>query len=539
MQPNVPWASSMPAVTQLTPLKWLLRCLKTKRLQIPATGVIWQSMGSWSVTRQWWITLEEVVQSGLLVVSIPSSSGPTTPEADPNLEIRNPIHLARVILEHSTKPLSLRRVPPNLLVGQGAIDFAFESGVPVLPKDALISAGAHERWLRWKSDLQKLSETRDDESQPPADIFENKQEGHERQRQHEAQTRLLAACWNESQPYSPALTPSGSSDPVDMFGASAQTELRTLSPRPTSDKSEFASGSPPADSKKPEKSPGTKHVSWPHRKQNNDGQGYTSYGDDDNNDDEESSLIDNNPELTNSTKCYAIHQQATCHTDLDLLELSAEGSLSAPDSRRNLAATRLKPPPENPRTDEITDTVGAIAIDCLGNIAAGSSSGGIGMKHRGRVGPAALVGVGTAVVPIDPDDPLKTSCATVTSGTGEHMATTMAAMTCASRIYNCERRGKDGALEDTDCNGAMNSFVQKDFMGRSSNQIRAQFITDMRGSIGHPSVVNSHSAGAIGVLALKKTKDGVWLYWSHNTDSFVRPLPLNIETTSTNPSNRL
>jgi taspase (threonine aspartase 1) len=33
--------------------------------------------------------------------------------------------------------------------------------------------------------------------------------------------------------------------------------------------------------------------------------------------------------------------------------------------------------------------------------------------------------------------------------------------------------------------------------------------------------MNSHSAGAIGVLALKKTKDGVWLYWGHNTDSFV------------------
>ena len=39
--------------------------------------------------------------------------------------------------------------------------------------------------------------------------------------------------------------------------------------------------------------------------------------------------------------------------------------------------------------------------------------------------------------------------------------------------------------------------------------------------IGHPSVKQSHSAGAIGILAIKKTVDGVYLYFVHNTDSFV------------------
>lgn len=35
-------------------------------------------------------------------------------------------------------------------------------------------------------------------------------------------------------------------------------------------------------------------------------------------------------------------------------------------------------------------------------------------------------------------------------------------------------------------------------------------------------MVHSHSTGAIGVLGVKKSVDGVWLYFAHNTDSFVR-----------------
>ena len=108
--------------------------------------------------------------------------------------------------------------------------------------------------------------------------------------------------------------------------------------------------------------------------------------------------------------------------------------------------------------------MGAIAIDCFGNIAAGSSSGGIGMKHKGRVGPAALVGIGTAVVPAEANDKERLSVASVTSGTGEHMATSMAAATCAERLYTSTRRTKDGSSESTDDDSAIRSFVEVDFM---------------------------------------------------------------------------
>ncbi|KAM0648596.1 hypothetical protein ACHAO3_006587 [Verticillium nonalfalfae] len=158
---------------------------------------------------------------------------------------------------------------------------------------------------------------------------------------------------------------------------------------------------------------------------------------------------------------------------------------------------------DSPPLDMITDTIGAIAIDDAGHIAAGSSSGGIGMKHCGRLGPAALVGIGTAVVPSDPSDPEGISVATVTSGTGEHMATTMASQRCAERIYSGTRRGVHGRdVQEDDEDLIMESFISNDFMG-------------------HPGVRNCNSVGAIGVMTVKKTRTGYYLYFAHNTDSFA------------------
>jgi taspase (threonine aspartase 1) len=159
--------------------------------------------------------------------------------------------------------------------------------------------------------------------------------------------------------------------------------------------------------------------------------------------------------------------------------------------------------PPNAKMDIVTDTVGAIAIDLQGNIAAGSSSGGIGMKHKGRTGPAALVGVGTAVVPQDPDDDLATSVAAVTSGTGEHMATCSASGKCAERLYQGTRRGPGGRdIPEDDEHNILESFILDDFMN-------------------HPGVRNQPSAGAIGVMAVKKDTTGVYFYFAHNTDSFA------------------
>ncbi len=125
------------------------------------------------------------------------------------------------------------------------------------------------------------------------------------------------------------------------------------------------------------------------------------------------------------------------------------------------------------------------------------------MKHSGRIGPAALVGIGTAVVPANPKDSSGTCVAAVTSGTGEHMATTMASHTCAERLYHNQRRAEVGSFEsEYDDDAIMKSFIMDDFMN-------------------HPGVKNQISSGAIGVMAAKKTNKSIYFYFAHNTDSFA------------------
>lgn len=154
------------------------------------------------------------------------------------------------------------------------------------------------------------------------------------------------------------------------------------------------------------------------------------------------------------------------------------------DSLSSVPLPSITPsPPETPgerRADEdiITDTVGAIAIDNDGNIACGASSGGIGMKFRGRVGPAALVGVGAAVCPASPEDKSAMATGCVTSGTGEHMATTLAANVCAERLYNSVRARRGGGLEPCNDDEAVKSMIEQDFMGMRNTQGKVCWETD-------------------------------------------------------------
>lgn len=482
-------------------------------------------------------------------------------------EIKNPISLARLLLDYSAQPLSLRRVPPNFLAGQGATDFAYESGMTVVSSDFLVSPAAKDRWRRWRDDLERAERNRVREemerygmpsgrSQTDLTRYHASQDEQEQARRAHANA-MRAALNNEAQPISPP--PSDMRDLPDDYSLPSKSNSSLSLPaadnssRTTPDLRQeytdpigppgFFIGTvdPLTGSNKKAISPSS-HTIGSHRSSNG------GFLDNDTLDDtfqmddlgeRELPMPVSSPrshrQLWNdgssgslsASSTVAIHNQRRAQSPMEVdrqgLNEKTLSPLSPTPFERKMETPTPKPlkpvdlvndpfplPPGSQRAergwigdeDRITDTVGAIAIDLYGNIACGASSGGIGMKHRGRIGPAALVGVGAAVKPEDPDDPERTSVATVTSGTGEHMSTTTAASVCSERMYHSVCKVAGGKHESCMEEEAMKGFIEKDFMG-------------------HSSVLQSHSTGAIGVLTVKKTKDGTYLYYGHNTDSFA------------------
>lgn len=399
--------------------------------------------------------------------------------------MKNPIALARLILEESTRPLSLQRVPPNLLVGQGATDYADEKGVLTVFNDYMVSRSAKERWNKWKKDLEQVDEL--DKLGRAEHLMRKSSFYSDHQLTDHKPTLPLPDI---SPPTSPTSTRSSSAHPRI---ASPNRPLVASTADVTDRFFDTHTKGHPQYLNLPGH-PVLNHVRNADldRNPNIDGNRPPSAF--------EIATDDDHPWASKRRRLSASTDGSFDKLQSPLGKVATLGTSSSREPQANHAMASFQV--SKPQQDRIIDTVGAIAVDCYGNIAAGSSSGGIGMKHRGRCGPAALVGIGTAVIPADPEDPDETSVATVTSGTGEHMATTLAAATCADRVYSSVRKARGGELETCTEDQAVYSVIDREFMG-------------------HPGVKNSHCAGAIGILAVKKTKHGIMLYFGHNTDSFA------------------
>ncbi|KAF2746441.1 N-terminal nucleophile aminohydrolase [Sporormia fimetaria CBS 119925] len=444
-------------------------------------------------------------------------------------QIKNPISLARLVLEHTMHTLTLRRVPPNLLVSQGATEFAYEMGMQVLPYDALVSPAARDRWLRWRSDLKSAERRAKKSGHPPSSYKIRKDPGpgeeavRQRMRQQHERSMLKH---NPSSPTRdrqsegfPTTSSAEDTPPLTGYELSQSPDLVAAPGTITeASRSAFMNSTQKVPTLR-----GT-HEDSPLRNQAVDSiseevtmqDGSRNSGEQrpSRRSQEDGSSEDMTLPSASAIQALRTRPLSTTPVNGSTPDTPTEMQLDSPPSRTSTTPDQASddgqlPPPypalslhPDAREDDITDTVGAIAVDSWGNIACGASSGGIGMKYRGRVGPAALVGIGAAVIPVDPDDSDRTCVATVTSGTGEHMATTMAATVCAERLYKSVRKSRGGSYEEVTEDQAIKAMIENDFMG-------------------HPSVRNSNSAGAIGILGVKQVREGVFFYFAHNTDSFA------------------
>ncbi|KAK4181153.1 nucleophile aminohydrolase [Triangularia setosa] len=454
------------------------------------------------------LTMDGIVECDATVVDHLGRSG-----ACGAVPVQNPISLAKLILDASSLPLSLRRVPPNILVGEGAKEFGIEHGMPEVPNEQLVSKNAKDRYNRWNEDLKRAEvklhasnhfSNRFAERPSPGD-YEQAADPAGQCSGGDHTNAILTGTWNEGQPDSPY----NGGSPLGENGSPAGTAATTARSTP-SNSSKVSSNTTRAPNTNPLSyiSAAFQGRSRPAQKRPKVRKSVS--------DDAVAFLApftgtDKTPSPAASAHDGSVSAGESDRSD-DSDDSDACGYDSADDGKSKkeeklplptLAGTKRSRELDSDDEDVITDTVGAIAIDNKGHIAAGSSSGGIGMKHRGRIGPAALVGIGTAVVPEDPKDEMATSVAAVTSGTGEHMATSIASAKCAERLFQSTRRGPGGQdIEELDESATMESFIVKDFMG-------------------HPGVRHQPSAGAIGVMAVKKDRSGIYFYFAHNTDSFA------------------
>ncbi|KAF8786497.1 Threonine aspartase 1 like protein [Argiope bruennichi] len=101
--------------------------------------------------------------------------------------------------------------------------------------------------------------------------------------------------------------------------------------------------------------------------------------------------------------------------------------------------------------DELLDTVGAVCVDSFGNVSSAVSSGGLNMKHPGRLGQASIYGSGFWAQ--NSSEVNKPSVACSVSGAGEYLVKTMFAKECCDKLY-----------EKYDCVSALQDVFKEKFL---------------------------------------------------------------------------
>ncbi|XP_043195636.1 threonine aspartase 1-like isoform X2 [Amphibalanus amphitrite] len=138
-------------------------------------------------------------------------------------------------------------------------------------------------------------------------------------------------------------------------------------------------------------------------------------------------------------------------------------SLDEVDRERTADRKRPRLEAADETDSELRDTVGAVVLDCSGHIAAASSSGGIMLKHPGRVGQAAVFGCGCWA------DAAATTgrygVGVSTSGTGEQLV-----MSCLARRVAAEISRSEHAIQGLQL-GLKRGFLGSHYVPPSSQRL--------------------------------------------------------------------
>jgi beta-aspartyl-peptidase (threonine type) len=137
-----------------------------------------------------------------------------------------------------------------------------------------------------------------------------------------------------------------------------------------------------------------------------------------------------------------------------------------------------------PGEDEKRGTVGAVALDCHGNLAAGTSTGGLTNKHSGRVGDSSIIGAGTYAD--------NRSVAVSTTGTGEMFIRTAAAFNTAAQVrflHTPLTEAADNTLAEIAAMGGDGGLIVLDAEGNYTMRFNTGAM--FRGTIGEDGIART------------------------------------------------
>jgi beta-aspartyl-peptidase (threonine type) len=140
--------------------------------------------------------------------------------------------------------------------------------------------------------------------------------------------------------------------------------------------------------------------------------------------------------------------------------------------------------------DQVHGTVGAVALDQAGNLAAGTSTGGTTLKMPGRVGDSPLIGAGTYAN--------NDSCAISATGVGEFFIRNVVAADICARVrylhVSLEEAANDVVMKELVAQHGEGGIIGLDHQGHIAMVFNSNGM--MRGVV-----------GADGTITIKVTKD--------------------------------